>query len=319
MNFTKKIGKLFKESFTFVVIPHNNKNTKQIKFNTAFILFIFVLFTSSSLFFVTATFYLHDKNTTLNDIIQIKEDEIKNLNIIVNQQKVELEDLRNTSKIVAEKLSQLYVLEDKVRNMVGLKNADKNKSAQPASRSFDRTNLSTDYNQYIELEYLTDDESIDTITSLIELQKDNYDKLIKDVEKQLKFLESKPDMWPVSGKITSTFGYRIHPISKRRHFHKGLDIANKEGTDIVAAGSGIVTYSGWNGGYGKVIIISHGYGYKSVYAHNKTNLVKVGDKVKKGQVIAKLGNTGRSTGPHIHFEIHFNGNQIDPLKVLKNK
>jgi len=167
-----------------------------------------------------------------------------------------------------------------------------------------------------ELQLLNLDNTVDEITSLIQSEKNNYDKLIVDVEKQLKFLDSKPNRWPLDGRITSKFGYRIHPISKKRDFHKGIDIANSLNTDIKASGSGIVTYSGWNGGYGKVIIVSHGYGYKSVYAHNNNNLVDVGDRVDKGQVIAKLGNTGKSTGPHLHFEVHYNGDQIDPLKVL---
>ncbi|MCT4564192.1 MAG: M23 family metallopeptidase [Maledivibacter sp.] len=172
--------------------------------------------------------------------------------------------------------------------------------------------------EFYDLTDLSDYDTVDSITSLIDSEKEKYDEFAKEVEKQLKYLDAVPDSWPVIGKITSKFGYRIHPISNRRQFHKGLDIANKSGSNITAAASGIVTYSGWNGGYGKVIIVSHGYGYKSVYAHNKNNLVNVGDRVKKGQVIAELGSTGRSTGPHVHFEVRYNGKQIDPLGVLKN-
>jgi murein DD-endopeptidase MepM/ murein hydrolase activator NlpD len=219
--------------------------------------------------------------------------------------------------MVMDKLSQLYALENKVRNMVGLKNVAKENNLLKVSRSFDRTNSYIDGSGFYS--DLTNDKSVDEITNLIDLQKDNYDNFIKELEKQLKYLECRPDKWPVSGRITSKFAYRIHPISGKRQFHDGLDIANDSGTKIVAAGSGIVTYSGWNGGYGRVIIISHGYGYKSVYAHNRKNLVAVGERVKKGQVIAELGNTGRSTGPHLHFEVYYKGNKIDPLKILKSK
>jgi murein DD-endopeptidase MepM/ murein hydrolase activator NlpD len=317
MKIFRKFKCLYKEKFTFIIVPHNGKNTKQFKLNKLLIYSSLTLITSASIFFITATFYLFNENTLLVETLQIKNDEINNLNIITDQQKAEIEELKNTSKMVMDKLSQLYALENKVRNMVGLKNVAKENNLLKVSRSFDRTNSYIGGSGFYS--DLTNDKSVDEITNLIDLQKDNYDNFIKELEKQLKYLECRPDKWPVSGRITSKFGYRIHPISGKRQFHDGLDIANDSGTKIVAAGSGIVTYSGWNGGYGRVIIISHGYGYKSVYAHNRKNLVEVGERVKKGQVIAELGNTGRSTGPHLHFEVYYKGNKIDPLKILKSK
>jgi murein DD-endopeptidase MepM/ murein hydrolase activator NlpD len=317
MKIFRKFKCLYKEKFTFIIVPHNGKNTKQFKLNKLLIYSSLTLITSASIFFITATFYLFNENTLLVETLQIKNDEINNLNIITDQQKAEIEELKNTSKMVMDKLSQLYALENKVRNMVGLKNVAKENNLLKVSRSFDRTNSYIDGSGFYS--DLTNDKSVDEITNLIDLQKDNYDNFIKELEKQLKYLECRPDKWPVSGRITSKFAYRIHPISGKRQFHDGLDIANDSGTKIVAAGSGIVTYSGWNGGYGRVIIISHGYGYKSVYAHNRKNLVEVGERVKKGQVIAELGNTGRSTGPHLHFEVYYKGNKIDPLKILKSK
>ncbi|MDK2919865.1 MAG: hypothetical protein PWQ37_2598 [Candidatus Petromonas sp.] len=317
MKIFRKFKCLYKEKFTFIIVPHNGKNTKQFKLNKLLIYSSLTLITSASIFFITATFYLFNENTLLVETLQIKNDEINNLNIITDQQKAEIEELKNTSKMVMDKLSQLYALENKVRNMVGLKNVAKENNLLKVSRSFDRTNSYIGGSGFYS--DLTNDKSVDEITNLIDLQKDNYDNFIKELEKQLKYLECRPDKWPVSGRITSKFAYRIHPISGKRQFHDGLDIANDSGTKIVAAGSGIVTYSGWNGGYGRVIIISHGYGYKSVYAHNRKNLVAVGERVKKGQVIAELGNTGRSTGPHLHFEVYYKGNKIDPLKILKSK
>lgn len=317
MKLFRKFKCLYKEKFTFIIVPHNGKNTKQFKLNKLLIYSSLTLITSASIFFITATFYLFSENTLLVETLQIKNDEINNLNIITDQQKAEIEELKNTSKMVMDKLSQLYALENKVRNMVGLKNVAKENNLLKVSRSFDRTNSYIDGSGFYS--DLTNDKSVDEITNLIDLQKDNYDNFIKELEKQLKYLECRPDKWPVSGRITSKFAYRIHPISGKRQFHDGLDIANDSGTKIVAAGSGIVTYSGWNGGYGRVIIISHGYGYKSVYAHNRKNLVAVGERVKKGQVIAELGNTGRSTEPHLHFEVYYKGNKIDPLKILKSK
>lgn len=321
MSFITKIRNLMKENFTFIVVPHNGKSTKQLKLNKPAIYFTLALFTAFFIFFIASTFYLFTTNTALSQNITQKSDKINRLNDIVKRQHTEIDELKNTSSIVINKLSHLYDLESKVRTMVGL-SSDENVEKPVASRSlniFSETLSTLNSENFNDVSSLVDSESVDAITDLISSQTENYGSLIKDVEKQLKFLESKPDLWPVRGKISSPFGYRKHPISKRRHFHKGIDISNNSGTNIVSSGSGIVTFSGWNGGYGRVIIVSHGYGYKSVYAHNKNNLVKVGDRVTKGQVIAKLGNTGRSTGPHLHFEIRFNGQHINPINVLEEK
>lgn len=321
MSSITKIKKMMEEKFTFIVVPHNGKSTKQLKLNKPIIYFTLAFFTATSIFFVSSTIYLYSTNNSLSEDITQKADKINRLNDIVKRQHTEIDDLKNTSSFVMDKLSQLYDLESKIRNMVGL-NSDENSETTPTSRSlsfFSETINSLNTQEFNDISNLADSESVDAITSLIDSQTENYDTLIEDVEKQLKYLESRPDLWPVAGKITSSFGYRKHPISKRRHFHKGIDVANTSGTDVVSSGSGIVTFAGWNGGYGKVIIVSHGYGYKSVYAHNKSNLVEVGDRVSKGQVIAKLGNTGRSTGPHLHFEIRYNGQHIDPINVLAGK
>ncbi|WP_432664114.1 M23 family metallopeptidase [Wukongibacter baidiensis] len=325
MDIFKKFKNMFKENFTFVIIPHDGKKTKQFKFYKPTIYFSIVAFIVTSLFFVLSTIYLFTNNNLLSDNLTKKVDKINRLNDIVERQHDEIEDLKNTSSLVIDKLSELYDLENKIRNMVGLnsmENSGVNDEASTTSRSFDifsEAMAAIDNQELQGIADLTDTDSIDAITSLINSQKENYGTLITDVEKQLKYLDSRPDIWPVGGKITSPFGYRKHPITRRRHFHKGIDIANKTGTKIIAAGSGIVTYAGWNGGYGKVIIVAHGYGYKSVYAHNKENLVNVGDRVTKGQEIAELGNTGRSTGPHLHFEVRYNGQHIDPLNLLEDK
>lgn len=316
MDILMKIKKLFKERFTLVVIPHSGKKTKQFKFYKPIVYFTLIFFTSTSIFFITSTFYLFNKRSQLIEDLQIKNGDIKGLNSIISQQDIEISELKRTTQVVKSKLSQLYELEDKVRTMVGLKS---NENTIPVtSRAISSISNALSEEEFYDLVDLTDDNSVDTITSLIDSEKENYDEFVKEVEEQLKYLESVPDKWPVIGRITSKFGYRRHPISNRRDFHKGIDIANTSGTNIISAASGIVTYSGWNGGYGKVVIISHGYGYKSVYAHNKNNLVKVGDRVTKGQVIAQLGNTGKSTGPHVHFEIHYKGKQIDPLQILES-
>ena len=112
--------------------------------------------------------------------------------------------------------------------------------------------------------------------------------------------------------MASGYGWRVDPIYHIRRFHEGMDFSAPVGTEIFATGNGTVTYSGWRQGYGETVEIDHGFHYVTLYAHCSKRLVRVGQKVKRGEVIAKVGNTGKSTGPHLHYEVHYNDKPIDP-------
>lgn len=122
--------------------------------------------------------------------------------------------------------------------------------------------------------------------------------------------------WPVQGKITSPFGYRTHPILKTKELHTGIDIGAKSGTTVCAANGGTVIKAGWNNSYGNLLMIDHGGGIVTLYAHNSSLLVKSGDVVSKGQAVSKVGSTGMSTGPHLHFEVRVNGQYKNPMEWL---
>lgn len=128
-------------------------------------------------------------------------------------------------------------------------------------------------------------------------------------------------MWPVTGPITSRFGYRVHPIHRRRIMHTGLDISRRSGTPIVAADGGQVFFAGWRGGYGNAVIINHGTqgssSYATLYGHMSRIAVGSGATVSKGQVIGYVGSTGFSTGAHLHFEVRVNGSPVNPLGFLR--
>ena len=118
------------------------------------------------------------------------------------------------------------------------------------------------------------------------------------------------------GWISSYFGNRTDPFHGRVSHHNGVDFAGKLGSDIISVAAGVVTYSGDKSGYGNMVEITHGREFKTRYAHNKLNLVKVGDVVRKGQIIAVMGNSGRSTGPHVHFEVYKNGRAVNPATYI---
>lgn len=121
---------------------------------------------------------------------------------------------------------------------------------------------------------------------------------------------------PVSGQVTSPFGWRTDPITGSPRFHGGLDIAAPMGTPVYAPQAGYVVYSGTYGGYGNVVVLNHGNSLYTVYGHNSQLLVKAGDSVYRGQLISLVGSTGRSTGPHLHFEVHYNQQYLNPVSYL---
>jgi murein DD-endopeptidase MepM/ murein hydrolase activator NlpD len=121
-----------------------------------------------------------------------------------------------------------------------------------------------------------------------------------------------------SGWLSSKFGKRTDPFTGKQEHHDGVDFAGKEGSEVVAVGDGVVSWAGKRSGYGNMVEITHGDGYVTRYGHNKEPLVEVGETVKKGQLIASMGSTGRSTGPHVHFEVLLNGKTVNPGKYINN-
>ncbi len=129
-----------------------------------------------------------------------------------------------------------------------------------------------------------------------------------------------PAGWPVEGGwVSSNFGTRLHPMTGKKQFHHGVDIPGRLGADVLAVADGVVTRAEKSGNYGHLVEIDHGDGYTTLYSHNKLNLVEVGATVSKGDPIAKVGSTGRSTGPHVHFEVSKNKRTINPVRYLYSK
>jgi len=159
---------------------------------------------------------------------------------------------------------------------------------------------------------------LDRLSRELYIQSTSFDDVYKMAKNKAKMLASIPAIQPVANKdlkrIASGFGYRIHPIYKTLRMHTGIDFSAPIGTPIYATGDGVVEHlKNKMTGYGKVMMINHGFGYESLYAHMSKIFVKPGEKVKRGQIIGYVGNTGRSTGPHLHYEIRKNGKPVNPV------
>ncbi len=157
---------------------------------------------------------------------------------------------------------------------------------------------------------------INSLKKQIYVQSKSYDEILHLVKNRDKMLQALPAIQPVANKdlkrLASGFGYRYDPIYHTRRFHKGMDFSAPRGTEIYATGNAKVAFAGWNSGYGKCVYLNHGYGYVTRYAHMSKIKVKKGQKVKRGQVIGLVGNTGKSTGPHLHYEVRKNGKVMNP-------
>jgi murein DD-endopeptidase MepM/ murein hydrolase activator NlpD len=170
--------------------------------------------------------------------------------------------------------------------------------------------IDTSYSGDIDIENLMGEiqrtvERVDEIKDYLRIQKDQY--------------MATPKGYPVEGNISSPYGERDNPITGERTFHSGVDISATSGTPIRVTADGVVSYAGWTQSSGYVVLVEHGCGFSTAYAHNKSNAVKIGQRVKRREIIGYIGSTGKSTGPHVHYEVWEKGKRINPSKFLQGR
>ncbi len=231
--------------------------------------------------------------------------------LIENKQKqkelqIEINNINNQIELKKEGYKNSYI------------DLDKNNSVDIVTISFVKSNnqVAIENNEIDDLEVaknILSKELEETIIEGVKIEKILEEYSLEELENNNKdFITG---IWPLKEYtyISSQYGYRIHPISNVRSFHKGIDIPAPQDTDIVSIDDGIVTFSGYQSGYGNVVKIKHFDGKISIYAHNNSLIVSEGDVVKQGDIIAKVGSTGNSTGNHVHFEIIVNNKNINPI------
>jgi murein DD-endopeptidase MepM/ murein hydrolase activator NlpD len=165
--------------------------------------------------------------------------------------------------------------------------------------------------------------SLKNLTNRIDAQKKSYATIEKLIDNKEQMLAATPAIQPVSNedlnRVASGFGYRIDPIYKTVKMHAGLDFSAPQGTPIYATADGVVKLAGFSGsGYGNHVVINHGYGYETLYGHMVRVKARRGQRVKRGEVVGYVGSTGKSTGPHLHYEVHKNGRKLDPVYFFYN-
>ncbi|MGI6632963.1 MAG: M23 family metallopeptidase [Bacillota bacterium] len=156
----------------------------------------------------------------------------------------------------------------------------------------------------------------DSLLTLVAGLKEDTAEVLGEASAEVAYRRAIPCTYPVKAGITSSFGWRRHPVSGVSAFHSGIDIGAPVGTAVRATADGVVTAAGWDGGYGLRIVIDHGYEIETLYGHCSKLEAKVGQKIKRGDIVARVGDTGVSTGPHVHYEVRLKGEPVDPVSYL---
>ncbi len=304
----KAIVKNKKNYTTMMFIPESQSEVRSFRMPVWFPRFV----TISLILLVAASAACFSLLSSLKLQYDISRKEIGQLTAINSSQKVEIEKLQKNSLEVQKQLEENSKILDELKRAVGISPVEDDAAVEPEPASAVESapiDISTGLDS-IEADFAS-------LSEKIADQKKTINDSLAPIKKQLAYLMAKPSIMPVAASITAGFGYRKNPFTSRgSEFHKGIDFAASYGQKAIATGDGIVVFSGWNSGYGKMVIVSHGYGISTVYAHNSKLLVKQGDKVKKGQAISAVGNTGRSTGTHLHYEVRINGKNVNPSKYF---
>lgn len=221
---------------------------------------------------------------------------------------------------VQHQLASLQKFERQLRIMTNLEPPDKEKDQLFAVGGSNTNALESDY-QLKEIHkglLYQMHQSLNSLETEIATASISQTELNNFLKEQKSILSSTPSIRPTDGWYSSGFGYRISPFTEQKEFHEGLDIATRIGTSIIAPADGLVVDIGKKGGFGNMIVMNHGYNIKTRYGHLNKFHVKKGQHVKRGQIIGEVGDTGRSTGPHLHYEVLLNGVPVNPLHYILN-
>lgn len=306
---------MLKKYFTLIVVPEATSQFRQIRIPFLLVYGLIALVAVSIIGIPTASYllvkqYRHMQQATTNLPALRKE---------TTDQKFLLEQYERDINELEQVVSRLKRDNAKLMNMAGVQHIPDVPILFTGMGGGEGHELGAILEQF---RTESEEAMLEKIDSLAQLksyafhQEEISDRLMEFFEDQKTLLAATPSIWPSKGWLTSDFGYRKSPFTGKKTMHSGIDIANKTGTPIMAPADGIVSYSSTKSGFGKVLVIDHGYGFSTFYAHCSELKKAVGDKVKRGDLVALVGNTGNSTGPHLHYEVRVNGVATNPMKYI---
>jgi len=297
--------------FTVLVIPEKNEKLRRFKLPVWGIRAGLITFVTAFLVYAIMTGLYFNSRSQLKELESLQtENQIQRTRIYELASKVDTLD---------NQLTRLRQFNNRLRIITGLETNTEEDTAPLGIGGV--SNGETTYPVLGNLEEViirrmnSELERLKTEAELEEISLQDLNKFIQD---QRSILAATPSVWPTRGWLTSGFGMRISPFTGQKAMHEGIDIATQVGTPIKASADGIVSFIGFTPHFGKLVTIDHGYGITTRYAHCSATNVKVGKRVKRGDVIAAVGNTGRSTGPHLHYEVRVNGVPVNPRKYILN-
>ena len=296
-------------SFTLIVVPDRHTEVKRFQIEKRWLIQAAVGL--SAVLLVAALMTVHYFSTVVeaNENPALRDENLK--------LKSELAVIREQLSHLGATLDRVDRFDQKLRAMTLLSDPQRNlamgpteQAPLPASESNKFVRSRADENPQAL------GQKLDKLSAEATRQEQNLQELQAYFQDQKSLLASVPSVWPVRGWVTSDFGSRVDPYTSERVMHAGLDIAGPHGKEIIAPSDGTVVFAGLEGGYGNVVVIDHGYGIKTRFGHLASISVKPGERLKRGQAIAAMGNTGRSTGPHLHYEVRVNGVAQNPRKFI---
>ena len=307
-----------KKKITFFILGNTGSLIKRTTVSRGFITFISIFI---AICLISVSFIIYDYRCLKKDILITKELEgdVANQHEEITGQRKQIKTFAAEINSLKLKLVDLKNFEEKIRNIANIEeNADQeNLFGVGGSIPEDldtQAPITEKYNSLIrEMHEQTQQFDLAAVN-----QKKSFESLFNNLEDQRNLLASTPAIRPTTGWISSKFGYRTSPFTGLREFHKGLDFASRKGTPIVATADGVVTFAGTKSLMGRMIVIDHGHGMVTRYAHLSKALKKRGDAVKRGDTIALVGVSGRSTGPHVHYSVLLNGVPVNPKKYILN-
>ena len=307
-----------RKKITFFMLSASGSQIKQATVSKTFIGLLGFFVTACLIFFGFVMYDSYNVKLKLSDIREVESDLSEQSDIIITQRK-QIKFFADEINSLKSKLVDLNSFEKQLRIVANIEKPAGQDNLFGVGGStpgdLDTQIPLTDKHNSLVREMHEQTKQLDFASIN---QKQGFESLLKYLEDQQNLLASTPAIRPVKGWTSSRFGYRVSPFTGLREFHQGLDIATRIGTPIVATADGVVTFTGKKGLLGKIIIIDHGHGMVTRYAHLQKTLKKRGESVKRGDTIALVGNSGRTTGSHLHYEVHLNGIPVNPEKYILN-